>query len=777
MAALLGNPGASAAQAPDTLDIGILVDQVIPDFPSLMGQLVDEITAVVGTDAVVRYSAADLRENGFDLDRARSQYQELIDDEVDLVLAIGPVTSQAISELGTYPTPTIVFGALNLDRVAIDATSESSGIDNFTYVVTSQSYDRDLATFASLYDFERIGIILLEPHLAVPEIRSELDRQLSALTADYELIGYTAFDALLPTLDRVDAVYLAESFGIQPDDLERLAQELIDRGIPSFSGVRRQDVEMGFLATSAPAESLDQFFRRIALHVEAVANGQNLADRPVLMDFNETLTINFNTAELVGVPLKYSLIATTEFVGDFVNSLSEQTYTLQDLVAEALGANLLLDVDRRNVDLSDQEVRRAWSTYLPSVQLIGSGSAIDPDLAELSGGQNPQYSALGTLEVSQVLFSPAANANIGIQQSLREAQREDLRAAELDLILDAANAYFNALILKANLQIQKQNLDVTNRNLVIAQQNNEAGQSGRGDVLRLQSAAARDMQSLIEAINELQRAHYAINQLLNRPINREIDVADDWAGGELVAGSAYDQLLGWMDDPSIRVLLEDFLVEEAHRNAPELRSLDYNVQAAERNMALNGSQWYLPTLAAVGQWNRTFDQGGAGAPGPEVPTLDANYTLGLQVSIPLFDSDLRRIGRQTAEIQADQLRLNRRYTVEAIDKNVRDVVLELSNQISNIELSRVSATSAAEALDLTQAAYSEGAVSIVDLLDAQTSLLQANLAQASANYTFLSTALALGRIVGDYFILSADVEREEFSRRFEEYRATRTPQE
>lgn len=162
-------------------------------------------------------------------------------------------------------------------------------------------------------------------------------------------------------------------------------------------------------------------------------------------------------------------------------------------------------------------------------RIRGNGDILDPDLAALSGGQGPQYSALGSATVSQTLYSPRGTANISIQRDLLRAQEQNLRASELDVALDAAIAYFNALISKSDLQIQKQNLDVTKRNLVIAQQNNEAGQAGRGDVLRLESAAARDMQALVEAVNALERAFYAINELLNRPINREIDVSDVWS--------------------------------------------------------------------------------------------------------------------------------------------------------------------------------------------------------------------------------------------------------
>jgi len=764
-------PASLESQSPDTVQIGMLVDRISEEFAPALEQLSAEVSAVVGSAAVVRFSPENTVESQFNAARAEELYGRLVAGDVDVILAFGPVAAEAVAGRPEYPKPTILFGALNQDVVDVGPSRETSGIPNFTYVTTSNSYARDFTTFKSLYDFQSIGVVVAAEQLAVPSIRDALERQSNATGVDYELIPYSTPSNLEPFLDRIDAFYLADSWGIPEFELEEVADLLIDRRIPSFSGGRREDVELGFMATHQGEENLDRFFRRVALHIEAVVNEENLSDRPVFVEFNETLILNFNTAELVGVPLKVSLIATTEFVGDMINSISERTYSLEDVVQEALLENLLLDSQRRDVELGLTDVRAAWSNYLPSVTANASGTALDPDLAELSGGTNPQYSALGSLVLNQTVFAPGANANITIQGHVLDAERENLRAAELDLVVDAANAFFTALILKANLQIQQQNLDVTNRNLAIAQQNFEIGQSGRGDVLRLQSASARDMQAFVEAISQLEQAFYALNQLLNNPIDREIDVVD--GSIDLFDADGFERLRQLLDDQSSRAEFEEFLIAEATRNAPELAALESNIAAVERSVDLYGLQRFLPNIGAVAQYNRTFRQGGLGVPPPEVPTLSDNYSLGLQVSIPLFDSNLRNVQRQTAEIQRDQLRLNQEYLRSAIDKSVRDVVLELVNQVANIALSAVSEEAAAEGLELTEAAYRSGAVNIVELLDAQTSLLQAQLASASATYNFLSISMALGRLIDHFFILSSDDENAEFNRRFEEFRARR----
>ena len=75
-----------------------------------------------------------------------------------------------------------------------------------------------------------------------------------------------------------------------------------------------------------------------------------------------------------------------------------------------------------------------------------------------------------------------------------------------------ANGVTNALILKANYQIQSKNLELTQKNLLIASQNFEAGQSGKVDVLRFRSELSKNVQVKVESINQLQ---YIIEHNIN----------------------------------------------------------------------------------------------------------------------------------------------------------------------------------------------------------------------------------------------------------------------
>ncbi|MEX0291674.1 MAG: TolC family protein [Flavobacteriaceae bacterium] len=468
-----------SAQSKNVYNVGILVDFTSEETTPLFDRLQTEITSVVGEDAVINFPAGSILVNNYNLQKARENYDLLIKGDTDIILAFGPVNNEVISNIDQHLKPTILFGAVNRDLSELDFTKETSGIENLTYLIESESFEEDLKKFKELTNFKNLGIAVEEAVVDILPFKEVFDRELNGLEASYKLIPFSTVEDIISELEGIDAIYLAGGFFISQEENQLLAKTFIDKKIPSFTINGTDDVIDGIMATNQSDDNLDQFFRRIALSIESYINGTPLKELPVYIDYTPRLTINYNTAESIGVPIRFSLLAQTDFVGEFKNVLSEKQYNLLVVIDEALKNNLSLQSSQRDVALSTQDVKSAVSNYIPSITASSTGTYIDPDLAEISNGQNPEFSTSGNITLQQTLFSEAANANIAIQKNLQKAQEANLNAAELDLIFDAANVYFNALILKANLQIQSQNLDLTKKNLQIASQNFEAGESGK----------------------------------------------------------------------------------------------------------------------------------------------------------------------------------------------------------------------------------------------------------------------------------------------------------
>ena len=764
---LLVIPFIVLSQEKKTYDIGILVDLLEPELIPILQDLKNEITDVVGEDADIQFPEEYFLSNDLNLQRAQTNYEQLLNSDADIILAFGLVNNAVMIGQDSFPKPVILFGAVNNDFLNINQEVQTSGIENITYLITSKSYIKDLATFHELSKFKNLGIAIQQPFLEVYPYEDLFDEEFEKYNANYKLISFNTYEDIFNNLEDIDALYLAETFYLTTEQVTELANRFIELGIPSFSSARIEDVRLGILATNEAQENLGQFFRRIALSVEAFIQGEALADLPVFVSYDSNLTINYNTADRIGLPIKYSLVAITDFVGSFDKKVSEEKYNLLEVMNRVLANNLQLQTLQKDVELSEKDVQSAWTSYIPSVSASATGTYIDPKLAEASMGLNPEYSTDASIVLNQTVFSADANAGINIQKDLLGSQRERFYADQLDAIFEASNAYFNALILKQNLQIRATNLDLTKKNVQIASENFEAGLAGKSDLLRFRSELAQDMQAMIESVNELDQGFFELNQILNNPIDYNIDVDEAELEEGLFEQYNYTQLRELLDDPKLRRPFVSFLVEEAKRNAPELKALDYDISAIGRTVRLNSSGRFLPDLAIQGQFNQNFNRWGVGV-NPNFD-LDNNYTVGVNLSIPIVDQNRQNINRQIALIQKDQLDLSKSNTNLAIETNVNTAVINLINEVANISLSKVAEAAAEEALELTQTSYSNGAVNIVQLLDAQNNYLNARVARANATYTYLLASLRLERFVGYYFLLHSAAENDEFIRRFYQF--------
>ncbi|WP_346883868.1 TolC family protein [uncultured Algibacter sp.] len=754
----------------NTYNVGILLDTSSDEVTALVQELQIQIKATVGEDAQINFRGNDVLVNNYNLAEAQKQYTQLLNNDTDIILALGVVTGQMISQQTSYMKPTILFGVINTDMNPINVNRSTSSIHNLTYIIEQDSYKNDLEKFKELIDFKTIGIVIEQAFIDALPIQETFARITKEMGITYSLIPLQSITTNASALDDVDAVYIAGGFTLSNTKVKTLAKLLIEKRLPSFTINNAKQVELGLMATNNAQSDFDQIIRRLALTVERYVSGRTLSEIDVLMTSKTSLSINYNTAEAVGVPIKYSLVNEAEFTGAFDNVVPEETYSLVEAINKALNKNLNLQAISKQVDLSGQNVKRAKNNYLPEIIASGNGTYIDPDVAVLGFGQSPEFQTSGTISLQQTVFSEQANANITIQKNLQKAEQEVLNAEELNTVFEVSNAYLNILIFKANAEIQRSNLQITKKNYAIAEQNYEAGLSGKSDMLRFKSQIAQNTQVLVEAVNQIEQGFIQLNQLLNNPIHTKIDIEDVSLELGVLDAFQYEEFTTLLDSPVTREPFVDFLTEQAKLNAPELKAIDYNLEATNRNIRLNGKGRFLPTIGLQAQYNTVFNRNGQGNSAPEGFVLpDNNYNAGVVISIPIFNRNQTHTNRQTARIQKEQLLINRENNELAISSNVNTSILNAINQITNIDLSKVSEETAKASLDLTLTSYASGAINVVQLIDAQNNYLNAQLNRTTAAYSYLLSVLQVERSIGHFFLLSTDEANNAFSSKFLEF--------
>lgn len=184
---------ATSAQAPErsVYRVAIMADLYTEEFGTILGRLLEETRAVVGGEDAKLEFPADLRFfNDFDRSVAEAQYTELTSGKADLILVFGTVSSRVLNEQQAFGVPTILFGSTNLEMAGFDPQRAQSGIPDFTYIITLQSFEEDLETFRKLTEFENIGIALEASEIQSLPVQEAFDKILLRDSIQYRLIPF-----------------------------------------------------------------------------------------------------------------------------------------------------------------------------------------------------------------------------------------------------------------------------------------------------------------------------------------------------------------------------------------------------------------------------------------------------------------------------------------------------------------------------------------------------------------------------------------------------------
>ncbi|HEX5387062.1 MAG TPA: TolC family protein [Gemmatimonadales bacterium] len=172
-------------------------------------------------------------------------------------------------------------------------------------------------------------------------------------------------------------------------------------------------------------------------------------------------------------------------------------------------------------------------------------------------------------------------------------------------------------------------------------------------------------------------------------------------------------------------------VQEALQQGPQYRAARANERAAAA--VLRGRRGeYLPTLTLSGT-NTTFDTRFF----PKARNVSA---LTLTVSLPVWDLGVREAGITAARVDRDVSRAVREDLERGARRDVTEAYDAYGTAQATIALSRSALAAAAENFRVQDARYRSGATTILELLDAQISLTQAQADLVQANY---ATRLAL----------------------------------
>jgi outer membrane protein len=177
---------------------------------------------------------------------------------------------------------------------------------------------------------------------------------------------------------------------------------------------------------------------------------------------------------------------------------------------------------------------------------------------------------------------------------------------------------------------------------------------------------------------------------------------------------------------------------------PDYISAAYNVSSARENLRYAKLARFpiLSAAASDGVTRQFIDcfsepglngkQSAASCPGPGSFTNDTS--IGLQLTVPIYDQGQTNYNVAVAASQLDQAVANLNTTVLTIESNVRSALATLVSSRASLVQARSELTSAQVSLDATQAQYRVGASTILNVVTAEANLTTAQSAYIAAVY-------------------------------------------
>jgi len=733
--------------------IGVIIDGQTEQAGWTAEQFKNELKALTKGDVELRFPPAKQLDGGWSAKHIEASFKQLQNDpEVDMVLTLGYVSSAVAILNRPLRKPTFAPFVWDAHLLGMDLKGNTSGIRNLNYLGGKTNFERDLKTFRSVVGFRKLAVLIdASVYEALPGlIQRARDVALSKGVELHFIMQIKQDEDLASKLpDDIEAVVVTSLPRLAPAALDRLIKALNKRRLPSYSLIGSHLVEQGVLMSEAPASDWQRLARRNALNMYAVLKGEAAENQPITFEGKRRLTLNMATARAIGLFPRFDIIHQAILLNEEPLP-SGRSLTLSSVAHEAVRANLDLRATALGLEGGQTEIDEARARLHPQLRANIGYAQLNDDNTIVIIGAVAEQSTKAALTLSQLIYSDEIFSNVHIQRYLQNNRQALYRQLELDIIQDATLAYLNVLRAQTLVQIRRQNTSLTQTNLRLTKDRQRLGVGKPAEVYRWQSELATSKKELLTAQAQYQQVRDALNRLLHRPFKEPFIITSATLDDPSLLVSR-KEIFDYVNNDHAFQLMGDFMLKEALAASPEMAGLQALTAASQLELKVNQRAYWSPTVALQGEVSNVMDESRqAGLPAEG----DTDWAVGVNVSIPLYEGGARRARVSGSRLAVEQNKLQLDATAERIEQRVRATLHQITASYPAIELSKEAAIAARKNHTLVTDAYTRGALSILDLLDAQNAALVAQVSATNAVFVFLIDLMNLQRNLGhfDFFL-------------------------
>ena len=415
-----------------------------------------------------------------------------------------------------------------------------------------------------------------------------------------------------------------------------------------------------------------------------------------------------------------------------VSLKAQRRWTLQDCIDYAMENNITLQKSVLSRQSATEDLKGAKAALLPTLsastnQSIGYQPWKDAGISTVTNGtvntkvDKTYYNGSYSLSGQWTVWNGNRNFNTIKLDRLAEQEAELSTQETANSIQERiAQLYAQILYLDENVKVSEQMLETSKKNEERGQEMVSVGKMSKADLAQLSAQRANDEYNIVEAKSQLMNYKLQLKQLLEITDEEQFDVA--------IPDISDDRLMA--EIPSLQSVYEQALMSR-----PEIERSQLAIKSSEVSVSLAKAGW-MPSVNLTGGVTTSTNSLASNGWGTQMK-INTNASLGVGVTVPIYDGRSTKTSVNKAKIQQLQARLDLMDQQKTLYSNIQQYWLNALTNQQKYKAATSSVESAQQSYDLLSEQFRLGLKNIVELMTGKDNLLSAQQNALQSKYLTL----------------------------------------
>ena len=422
-------------------------------------------------------------------------------------------------------------------------------------------------------------------------------------------------------------------------------------------------------------------------------------------------------------------------------------WDLQSCIDYAKEQNITIRKNRITAASTQIDVKTAKAALFPSLSFSTSQQVVNRPYQEtgsrvsgseiISSNSKTSYNGNYGLNASWTLYNGNKRLKTIQQEKLNNQVAElDVATSENNIQESIAQVYIQILYAAESVKVNESTLQVSIAQRDRGQELLNAGSIAKSDFAQLEAQVSTDRYQLVTAQATLEDYKLQLKQLLELDGENEMNIYLPALSDENVLAPLPTKKDVYISALSLR---------------PEIEASKLNVEASELGIGIAKSS-YLPTISLSAGIGTNHTSGSDFTFGEQVKN-GWNNSIGLSVSVPIFNNRQTKSAVQKAKLQYETSMLSLLDEQKALYKTIEGLWLDANSAQQRYAAANEKLKSTQISYELISEQFNLGMKNTIELLTEKNNLLQAQQEQLQAKYMAILNTQLLKFYQGDQLAL------------------------